>query len=91
MTIIPFAPSDNAAPPFAVSVTLDNVTYSLTAAWNIYRGDWYITLADQSGNILITQPLIGSPPGSNIYLAPSCFQTSTLVYRVATGNFEIGP
>ena len=91
MTIIPFQPNSTNAPPFLATVTLDGVSYSLIAMWNLYRGDWYISLIDQSGNLIVNQPLIGSPPDSNIYLAPGAFTTSTLLYRVSTGNFEIGP
>lgn len=91
MTTIPFLPSPTNTPPFTTLVTLDGNAYTLTATWNIYRGDWYITLTDGSGNTIVNQPLIGSPPNANIYLAPGIFQTSTLVYRESTGNFEQTP
>ena len=91
MTTIPFVPSPTNSPPFTALVTLDGLSYTLTAMWNFYRGDWYITLTDGSGNIIINQPLIGSPPNSDIYLAPGIFSSSTLVYRVSTGNFEQTP
>lgn len=91
MTTVPFQPNATTAPPFAAIVTLNGQPYTLAVAWNIYRGDWYMSLTDQSGNLLINQPLIGSPPGADIYLAWGLIGSSTLVYRVSTGNFEIGP
>jgi len=91
MTTIAFAPSTTATPPFQANVTLDGVSYSMITMWNLYRGDWYVSLMDQSGNVVINQPLIGSPPDSNTYLFPGLFTTSTVLYRVATGMFEIGP
>ena len=91
MTIIAFDPSNSSAPPFQATVTLDGNIYSLVAMWNIYRLDYYISLTDQSGNIIVNQPLIGSPPDSDIYLAPGAFTTSTLVYRTATQTFEQNP
>jgi len=91
MTTIPFVPNPTTAPPFSTTVTLDGASYTLSTTWNVYRGDWYMGLTDQSGNLLIFQPLIGSPDSANIYLAPGLFKTSTLLYRVSTGNFEIGP
>lgn len=91
MTIIPFTPNATTAPPFSALLTLDGQSYGLAVAWNIVRGDWYFSLTDQGGNLVVNQPLIGSPPDSDIYLAPGFFKTSTLVYRAATGNFEIGP
>lgn len=91
LTTIPFTPSITDAPPFSVLVTLDGASYTLAAAWNIYGQRWYVTLTDQSGNLIINIPLIGSPPNANIYLTPGMFTVSTLLYRVATNQFEITP
>ena len=91
MTIIPFTPSSTTNPPFSVVVILDGTSYTLAVMWNIYRQGWYMSLTDQSGNILINQPLIESPPDSNIYLAPGMFTASTLVFRESTQQFEVGP
>jgi hypothetical protein len=89
MTTIAFAPNSQNAPPFQALVTLDGNSYNLVAMWNLYRGDWYISLTDQSGNLIVNQPLIGSPPDADILLAPGIFQTSTLLYRVASQQFEV--
>jgi hypothetical protein len=91
MTTIQFTPSNTGSPPFKVSVTLDGTSYSLVTMWNFYRGDWYVSLTDQSGNVVINQPLIGSPSDSDIYLFPGIFMTSTVVYRISTTMFEINP
>lgn len=91
MTLIPFTPNNNASPPFSQTVTLDNVSYSLNVTWNIAGQRWYAALQDQSGNVAWMGALIGSPLGFDILLAPGVFQTSTLLYRADTGNFEITP
>jgi hypothetical protein len=91
MTKILFTPSPTAAPPFSRVITLDGLSYTLRTMWNIYRGDWYFSLTNQSGTLIINQPLIGSPLGSNIYLAPGIFSTSTLLYRAPTNSFEVTP
>jgi hypothetical protein len=91
MTTILFTPSNNTTPPFQTPVTLDGVSYSLYTMSNFYANRWYVVLADQSGNIVMNMPLIGSPPDFDILLFPGLFQTSTVVYRVGTGQFEIGP
>jgi hypothetical protein len=91
VTTIAFTPNNNAAPPFQATVTLDGQSYSLTTRWNLYRVGWYFSLTDQSGNLVVNAPLVGSPPNATIYLAPGIFQTSTLAYRVSTGQFEVGP
>jgi hypothetical protein len=89
--MIPFAPVNTASPPFSVSVTLDSVSYSMVTMWNLYAGRWYVSLVDQSGNIIINQPLIGSPPNYQINLFPGIFQTSTVAYYPSTSSFVINP
>ena len=89
-TYIPFQPQPNSFPPFQATVTLDGTTYSLTATWNL-MGRWYFTISDQSGNQIYMGALVGSPLESAIYLAPGIFQTSTILYRTSTGNFEVYP
>ena len=91
MTLIAFTPSLTAAPPFSANVTLDGASYILSVSWNIYSARWYVSLSDQFGNLTTNQPLIGSPPGANIYLFPGIFTSSTVVYRPSTQNFEITP
>jgi hypothetical protein len=91
MTTIPFLPNNAATPPFQAQVILDGNPYVLAARWNLYRRFWYVSLTDQSGTVVMNQPLIGSPPNSNILLFPGVFKTSTLVYRPSTGQFEQTP
>jgi hypothetical protein len=90
-TFLAFAPSINAAPPFSVSITMDGNSYNLAVFWNLYRTGWYYSLTDQNGNAVITAALVGSPLTANIDLAPGVFDTSTLLYRADTGNFEVTP
>lgn len=91
MTTILFTPNNTSSPPFQTSVTLDGVSYSMYTMSNFYSNRWYVLLADQSGNVVRNMPLIGSPPDFDIYLFPGLLQTSTVLYRVSTGSFEIGP
>jgi len=91
MTTIAFAPNSQNAPPFSALVTLDGNSYSLVTMWNLYRKWWYVKLTDQSGNLIVNQPLIGSPPDADILLAPGIFVTSTLLFRVSTQQFEQNP
>lgn len=90
-TFVAFTPSNNSSPPFSTTVTLDNVSYSLNAVWNIAGQRWFASLVDQSSSNIWTGALIGSPLGYDILLAPGIFQASTLLYRADTGNFEISP
>lgn len=88
-TLISFAPNNSASPPFSATVTLDNVSYQLIVTWNIAGQRWYASLQDQSGVAIWTGALVGSPLGYDILLAPGIFQSSTLLYRADTGNFEV--
>ena len=76
---------------FAFQPTLDGAVYSATVVWNLAGQRWYLQLTDLSGNLIVLLPLIGSPIGSDINLVAGYFQTSTLVYREDTGNFEVSP
>lgn len=90
-TFIAFAPSTNGTPPFQTVVTLDGAAYSLVCVWNVYRQEWYYSLTDQPQNVVSFMPLVGSPPNADIYLAPGIFTTSTILFRIGTGNFEVNP
>lgn len=90
-TLIPFQLNAQGNPPFRTIFTLDGQSVVGTVTWNIFGQRWYLSLTDQTGSNLWTGALVGSPPGFDIYLAPDVFQTSTILYRADTGNFEIGP
>ncbi|MHB8914733.1 MAG: hypothetical protein ACYC4K_02850 [Thiobacillus sp.] len=91
MTIIPFTPSNKALPPFVASFTLDGQNYTGVGTWNFAVQRWYFTLTDSYGNIAWNGALVGSPLDYNIYLALGIFQTSTILFREDTGNFEVNP
>lgn len=81
ITLVPFAPNANLAPPFTATFVLDGAQYAATATWSVYAQRWYLTLADQQQNLIWHGALVGSPIGFDIPLAPGIFATSTLVYR----------
>lgn len=89
MTVIQFLPDPGQSPPFSAIVTLDGVQYILACMWSVYRQDWYYSLTDQSGNIVIQAALIASPDGFDMPLALGIFKTSTIVFRDSTKSFEI--
>ncbi len=91
MTLIPFLPSQSATPPFQTSVTLDGTSYALTVVWNVYGQRWYFQITDQAGNVKVYAPLVGSSLTNAVNLLFGFFSVSTLVYRSATGNFEVTP
>lgn len=90
-TIVPFQPNNTQAPPFQTIFVLDGQSYTGTATWNVAGQRWYLSLSDQGGTNIWTGALVGSPQGRDIYLAPNIFDTSTLLYREDTGNFEQNP
>lgn len=90
-TLIPFTPSNANAPPFQTLLTLDGATAALACTWNIGAQRWYATISDTSGNLIWSGALVGSPPDSDILLAPGIFTTSTILFREDEGNFEVTP
>lgn len=90
---IPFQPTQG-VPPFQFQATLTPLggvpnAYNVIVTWLWAGARWYVNLFDQSNNWIVTQPLIGSPPGYNISMTAGYF-TTPLVYRVSTGQFEVG-
>lgn len=59
-TLIDFVPSTAAIPTH--TVTLDGASYTLTVTWNTFGERYFINLYDLSGNLIVSRPLIGSPP-----------------------------
>jgi hypothetical protein len=91
VTTIAFTPNNSTAPPFQALVTLDGQTYTMSTRWSVYRTDWMVSLTDQSNNLIMNMPLIGSPPNFDIPLFPGLLRTSTILYRVASSSFEVTP
>lgn len=84
---VPFAPIP--ARGFSFQATLDGVVHDMQVGWNIYGQRWFITGTAPDGTVVFTLPVIGSPNEGGINIVAGYFQTTGLVYRVDTGNFEI--
>ncbi len=88
MTTFPFTPQANAN--FNFQPTFDGQQYTVTCTWNLFGQRYYVNILTLNGQLIVSTPLIGSPDNFNISLTAGYF-TSTLVYRVSTGNFEVSP
>ena len=89
-TYVPFNPINNGNVPWKGQFTLDGQAYTAQASWNLFGQRWYLSLF-AGGTVVWFGPIIGSPLDFDIPLAPGVFQTSTLLYRSDTGNFEVSP
>jgi hypothetical protein len=88
-TYVQFNPSQFAN--FQFNPTLDGTTYVATCTWNLYAPRYYINIYDNSGNLIVTNPVVASLDDFDINLVFGYFRTSTLVYRASSNNFEITP
>lgn len=88
-TFVNFVPSPLA--PFQFQATLDGNSYLVTILWSLYGQRWHFRLTDLSGNLILYKALVGSPPNYDLNLILFYFQTSTLLFRQSTQQFEIGP
>jgi len=88
-TLVNFNP--NAFANFQFNPTLDGVTYVAICTWNLYGQRYYINIYDNNGTLIMSRPIIASPNDYDINLLFGYFQTSTLVYRASSNNFEISP
>ena len=76
--------------PFQFQAVLDGATYNVIVTWNIARQGWYLSVVDQSGNLIGSRALVGSPPTYPISLVAGYF-VSTLVYYPNVQQFVVSP
>jgi hypothetical protein len=88
-TLINFNPTPFAN--FQFNSTLDGVNYVAICTWNLYGKRYYINIYNNNGTLIVSRPIIGSPDNYDINLVFGYFQTSTLIYRESSNNFEISP
>ena len=88
-TFIKFDPVPSAN--FQFNCTLDTQPYTVIVTWNTYSPRYFINIYNTAGNLIVTNPLTGSPDNYDINLVFGYFTTSKLVYRVSSNNFEITP
>lgn len=88
-TFVPFTPTPNG--PFSFAATFDGATYQLTVLWNVFGQRWYLQCVGGNNQLVFMLPLIGSPNNGSINLLAGYFIANTLVFRVSSQNFEIGP
>lgn len=88
-TFVTFAPSSIA--PFQFNPILDNVAYVAICPWNVYGQRYYLTIYTNSGQLVLSIPIVGSPNNYDINLLFGYFRNSTLVYRTSSNTFEINP
>lgn len=86
--IIPFSPSDNNI--FQFQATLDNQIYTVAVTWSLYGRRWMINILTLQQELVVAQPLIGSPLTANVSLTAGYFAT-VMVYREASNQFEVDP
>lgn len=88
-TLTQFTPNINQN--FSFQPTLDGQQYNVTITWGLFGQRWVVNVYTLQNVLILQKPLTGSPPDYDINLIEGYFTTSTLVYRVATNNFEINP
>jgi hypothetical protein len=83
--IIPFAPSSTGK--FIFDVILDGLTYIATVS-NVGNIAW-IQLKNQSGNLVFSKPVTGSPDSFDIVITAGHGFKSQMIYRASAGAFEV--
>jgi hypothetical protein len=76
---------------FQFNPTLDGVTYTAICTFNVYSSRYYISIYNSNGTLIVINPIVASPDDFDINLVFGYFQTSTLLYRASSNNFEINP
>lgn len=88
-TVTTFSPT-NGTPPFQFTATLDGSPYNITTTWNVSGQRWFVNAYDQSGVLVFSLPLIGSPDGQTISLTSGYF-ASTLAFYPSSQAFVVTP
>ncbi len=88
MTRVLFQPSPISA--FQFPADLDGETHNVVVTWNISSRRWYISVFKQTGERVLSIPLVGSAPYHPISLVGGYF-SSTLTYTKSEQIFEILP
>ena len=86
-TIINFAPAPTAN--FQFNPVLDGISYTAICTYNNYSPRYYINLYDNNGSLIVSRPIIASPPNYDIDLVQGYFTSSKLIYRASSRNFEV--
>ncbi len=73
---------------FRFQAVLDGVQYTVVVTYNVFGQRYYVNIYTVQGDLVMTRPMVGSPPGYDISLTAGMF-TSTLVYRIGHQQFEI--
>ena len=76
---------------FSFQPTLDGQVYNVVVTWSLFGQRWLVNCYDLSGALVFARPLRSSPNNADINIAGGYFNTSTLIYREQTRNFEITP
>lgn len=88
-TFIPFVPAPNG--PFVFQATFDGTGYQVVVPWSVFGRRWYVRCVGENNELVFNLPLIGSPDSGDINLLGGYFIFNTLVFRVSTQVFEVGP
>jgi hypothetical protein len=94
-TIIQFTPPPTGLFSFQVALqgptsnaTSTDTSFTLTVFLSFYGLRLYFMIEDQSNNVVLTKPLIASPPGFDINLVAGYFATS-VVFLEADQQFVV--
>ena len=88
-TLTQFSPTINQN--FTFQPTLDGQQYSAIVTWSMFGRRWVLNIYNLQNVLILQKPLTASPQDYDINLIEGYFSTSTLVYRLATNNFEVTP
>lgn len=76
---------------FTFQPTLDGQIYNVVITWSLFGQRWLVNVYDLSANLICAMPLRSSPTNYDINIIGGFFNTSTLIYREGTKNFEVTP
>ena len=88
-TVIAFAPSNTASPPFSFQFSAEGASYNGACLFNMARQDWYLQILDINNNLLINHPLVSSLVTAPQNLAPGIFEHTVISYNAANATITV--
>lgn len=69
--------------------SLDGAVYECQIKWNTAAQRWYLNVTDNSGNRLLTTPVVESTENTGINMLSGVFTTTVMYWRYANGQIEV--
>ncbi len=84
MVFVDFQP--RATEPFLFKATLDGVLYDVLVTFNLFGQRYFLNIHDQDGNLIVCEPVVGSPTPKQLAAVPASAGVSSMTWASTDGG-----